>query len=162
MAYISAEETKEIRNNLKKAYPEIKFSVRNRHHSSVSVTILSAPYNFELNGKDYRDVNQYHFDTANSHVNHNDELVKPNSHRHILRGILAIISEKHWDKSDAMTDYFNCAFYYNLSIGSWSKPFVKVAKKTAKKLKRVATKVVNPVVESPVSRYFPNSRLVTA
>lgn len=162
MAYITAAETKIIRDNLKKSYPEIKFSVRNRHHSSVDVTILKAPYKFELNGKDYRDVNQYHYYGASECLNHEGELVKPHTHQNILKGILAIISEKHWDKSDAMTDYFNCAFYYSLSIGSWSKPFEKVAKKTAKSVKRVAKKVVSPVVAVGASRYFPASRLVTA
>lgn len=125
MAYITKEETKEIRDNLKKAYPEIKFSVRMRHHSTVLVTILESPYNFELNGKDYRDVNVYHIDTQSneSHVDYDGNLVKPHTHLDILKGILKIVSEKHWDKSDIMTDYFNCSFYYYLSIGRWEKAY---------------------------------------
>lgn len=162
MAYINAEETKVIRDNLKEKYPEIKFSVRNRHHSSIDVTILRAPYNFELNGAEYRDVNQYHYYGASECLNHEGNLVKPHTHQKILKDILEIISAKHWDKSDAMTDYFNCAFYYNLSIGSYSKPFEKVAKKGAKKVKRVSKKVVSTPVRTGVSSYFPYSRLVTA
>jgi hypothetical protein len=123
MAYITKEETAEIRNNLKKAYPEIKFSVRMRHHSTVLVTILESPYNFELNGKDYRDVNAYHFDTDSERQDYDGNTIKPHTHRDILKGILAIISANHWDKSDIMTDYFHCAFYYDLSIGSWQKPY---------------------------------------
>jgi hypothetical protein len=134
MAYITKEETAEIRNNLKKAYPEIKFSVRMRHHSTVLVTILESPYDFELNGKEYRDVNQYHINNQGneSHVDYDGNTIKPHTHLDILKGILKIISEKHWDKSDIMTDYFHCSFYYYLSIGAWGKSYkLKAAAKAA-------------------------------
>jgi hypothetical protein len=125
MAYITKEETAEIRNNLKKAYPEIKFSVRMRHHSTVLVTILESPYNFELNGKEYRNVNQYHLNTQGNEptVDYDGNIIKPHTHLDILNGILAIISANHWDKSDLMTDYHHCAFYYYLSIGEWEKSY---------------------------------------
>lgn len=125
MAFITKEETKEIRDNLKKAFPEIKFSVRMRHHSTVLVTILESPYDFELNGKEYRDVNTYHINSQGneSHVDYDGNTIKPHTHLDILKGILKIVSEKHWDKSEIMTDYFNCAFYYYLSIGRWEKPY---------------------------------------
>jgi len=32
-----------------------------------------------------------------------------------------------YDRSDAMTDYFDTAFYYNISIGDYNKPYEKVA-----------------------------------
>ncbi len=163
MAYITKEEVKVIRDDLKKAFPEIKFSVRkNAYSSTVYVTIKESPYNFELNGKEYRDVNQYHYDTNSSVRDYDDNVIKPNSHLPLLRKIFAIISKEHWDKSDIMTDYFNCSFYYYLSIGEYTKPYKRVAKKTAKAVKRVAKKVVSPVVEVGASRYFPNSRLVVA
>lgn len=130
MAYITKEETAEIRNNLKKAYPEIKFSVRMRHHSNVDVTILESPYNFELNGKEYRGVNHYHIDNSGG-VDYDGNTIKPHTHLDILKGILAIISANHWDKSEIMTDYFNCAFYYDLSIGAWEKPYKLKAEKLA-------------------------------
>ena len=159
MAYITAAEVKIIRDNLKKAYPEIKFSVRNDNHSTVRVTIKESPYKFELNGAEYRDVNRYHFYGASECLNHNEELVKPHTHQKMLKNILEIIGAKHWDKSDSMTDYFCCAFYYYLSIGSYDAPYKKVAKKAAKKVKRVSKKVVKPVVQVGVSRYFPASRI---
>jgi hypothetical protein len=30
----------------------------------------------------------------------------------------------HWDDSDVMTDYFSCAYYIDMHIGSYSKPYV--------------------------------------
>jgi len=122
MAYITKEATKEIRDNLKKTFPEIKFSVRMKHHSTVLVTILESPYDFELNGKDYRDVNTYHYQTG-ERLDYDGNLIKPHTHQDILAKILKIISAKHWDKSEIMTDYFHCAFYYYLSIGRWEKAY---------------------------------------
>lgn len=138
MAYIRKEEVKIIRDDLKKAFPEIKFSVKkNAYSSTVYVTIKESPYDFELNGKEYRDVNQYHFDTDMDGHDWDENIVKAHTHRPLLRKIFAIISKEHWDKSDMSTDYFNCAFYYYLSIGEYTKPYKKVAKKAAKTVKRV-------------------------
>lgn len=35
----------------------------------------------------------------------------------------ALKSADWFDKSDAMIDYFNTAYYYYLQIGSWNKPY---------------------------------------
>jgi hypothetical protein len=29
-----------------------------------------------------------------------------------------------FDKSDIMTDYFHTAYYYDISIGQWDKPYI--------------------------------------
>jgi hypothetical protein len=29
----------------------------------------------------------------------------------------------HYDHSDIQTDYFNCAFFVNISVGRWNKPY---------------------------------------
>lgn len=47
MAYISAEEVKEIRQNIKKAFPAKagwRFSIRKRDCSMLKVVILEAPF----------------------------------------------------------------------------------------------------------------------
>jgi dipeptide/tripeptide permease len=28
-----------------------------------------------------------------------------------------------YDKSDAQVDYFNTAYYYDVNVGSWNKPY---------------------------------------
>jgi len=145
MAYISADEVRVIRNNLKKAFPEVKFSVRNENHSWVHVTILESPYDFELNGKDHREVNQHWFETDNVVTNHAGENILPHSHQDKLRKMIDIIAKEHWDESDSMTDYFHCAFYYSLKIGDWNKPYKMVEKKkpVAKAKKKSAPKKVS-------------------
>jgi hypothetical protein len=38
--------------------------------------------------------------------------------------MIKIMKGQGWyDKSDAMTDYFNTAYYLSLNIGKWDKPY---------------------------------------
>lgn len=39
----------------------------------------------------------------------------------------AIMMVDHFDYSDIQSDYFNCAFYINMRIGTWDKPYVLVS-----------------------------------
>jgi hypothetical protein len=124
MAYISAEEVREIRKELKKEFPKYKFSVRKRQHS-VSVNILKSDLDFRSEFRDptekYEGVNQYFIDKHWSK--------KPAK---VLNKILEIIKtapanaengEAWFDESDIMTDYFHTAFYIDLQIGTWEKPY---------------------------------------
>ncbi len=43
MPYISAQRVKEIRQQIKKEFPQFKFSVRTRHNSTVVIDVLSGP-----------------------------------------------------------------------------------------------------------------------
>lgn len=40
-----------------------------------------------------------------------------------MQELLDILNADHWDKSDLMTDYFNCSFYIDLNVGKWNKPY---------------------------------------
>jgi hypothetical protein len=65
----------------------------------------------------YTDVNQYwyqdHFDGAAKEFL--DEAFK------------ALKAAGWYDESDAMTDYFNTAYYIDIQIGKWNKPYVFTA-----------------------------------
>lgn len=39
-----------------------------------------------------------------------------------------IMHAEHWDKSDIQSDYFNCAYYVNIYVGRWNKPYALVKK----------------------------------
>lgn len=122
MAHISANEAKAIRDELKATYGKrFKFSVRRDHYSGVRVTILK--------GKDdFADILDQH---GTSHLNH----YYPESygkHSKLVRDITQIIKSapakveggRAWyDNSDAMTDYFDTAFYFSINIGDWKKPY---------------------------------------
>jgi hypothetical protein len=124
MAYISAEEVREIRKELKKEFPKYKFSVRKRQHS-VSVNILKSDIEFRSQFRDptekYSPVNQYFIDKSWSKKNAKvlNKIVK------IIKTApgKAVDGQEWFDDSDIMTDYFHTAFYIDLQIGTWEKPY---------------------------------------
>ncbi len=138
MAYISANDVKAIRNELKAAFPTWKFSVRKGSGSlSVDVAVLQGDIDFieAYCSKDITadqaqwvrkdrtiQINQYWID---SHWSHDeaarDALNKINEIMHNAPGRAG--GKVFFDESDAMTDYFHTAFYTHLSIGQWNKPY---------------------------------------
>lgn len=119
MAYINRETSAKIRKALKESFPEIKFSVSIRHHMALSVCVMASPY-FE-DGAAFR-VNTYWMD---KHFE-GQQLA-------VLKKIEQIIQEvgEWYDNSDAMSDYFNTAFYYDITVGNWDKAHVNTAQETA-------------------------------
>lgn len=114
MAYITKEEVKNIREALKAAFPKFKFSVSGGNSSSLYVSIMSGPEDFTevLNGWKNAQINEYH-------------LHRYGRFEKLFSKIITIMKSQDWfDKSDAMTDYFHTAYYLNLSIGKWDKPYV--------------------------------------
>jgi hypothetical protein len=121
MAFIKTEEVKAIRNQLKERFPQLRFSVRRQHYSSVNVTIQSGNINFKNlfnNDKDYIQLNPYHLYHYNEFEPLFDEMVKI-----IKTAPISVGGDAWFDKSDAMTDYFHTAYYFNLNIGQWDKPY---------------------------------------
>jgi len=130
MAYITKEEVSEIRKALKKEFPKIKFSIRKEHSSTVNVSIVKSDIDFSyLFNDEYSQEKQYC--TINVfHIAKNQS-----KHEDLFEKIIDIIktapaNAEHgsawYDDSDVMTDYFNTAFYFNLSIGAWNKPYQMV------------------------------------
>lgn len=120
MAYISAEDVKAIRQELKAQFPKWKFAVRKGSGSlSVDVNILQGTAAFE--GKDYAQVNQYWIKDHWKDEQDQAVLVKINEIMHNAPGRAG--GRVYFDESDAMTDYFHTAFYTHLSIGQWDKRY---------------------------------------
>lgn len=130
MAYIKKEEIAAIRKELKAEFPSVKFSVRNRHHSTADITVVSAKDDRHgllavLGDNTYTGINHYHIDS-----NHADNaparefLNKVNEIAHNAPGRAG--GKEFYNNSDAMTDYFDVAFYVDINVGRWDKPF-KVA-----------------------------------
>jgi len=123
MAYISAEDVKAIRAELKEKFPKWKFGVRKGAGSlSVDVTIKQGTASFE--GKTYQQVNQYWIDSHWTDFEDAAALKRINEIMHNAPGRAG--GKKFYDNSDAMTDYFDTAFYTHLSIGSWDQPYTCV------------------------------------
>jgi hypothetical protein len=127
MAYISAEDVKAIRTELKQAFPNWKFSVRKGSGSlSVDVSILQGTVDFSENlHNGYTQVNQYWINDHWKDTAARDALNRINEIMHNAPGRVDS-SRKYFDHSDAMTDYFHTAFYTHLSIGQWNKNYALV------------------------------------
>ena len=126
MAYINANDVAQIRNELKEKFPKFKFGVRKGSGSlSVDVTIKSGPADFvDPHGRGYIQVNQYHLGNYGPNEQFLREIVEviktaPSRGQGFHKG------DVWYDRSDAMTDYFDTAYYFHINVGSWNKPYVR-------------------------------------
>lgn len=139
MAYMNQEKKAIIKAALDQALAGsgIKYSLRVRNNLSIDCTIKSAPINFIENHKaargghgvdlPYIQVNQFWF---------NDNFTGEAAQ--VLSKIFDCLKAAGWyDRSDAMIDYFETAYYITLNIGSWDKPF-KYIPAAPKKIKTMA------------------------
>ena len=120
MAYINAKEVKQIREELKKQYPDIKWSVSKEDSRNVNVCMLEGNIDFsDIETTGYFSINEYHL------------YKHPEHHQKLFNNIIDIIktsSDRKWfDESDSMTDYFHTAFYFDLSVGKYQKPYINKA-----------------------------------
>lgn len=127
MSYISKEQVAAIRAELKKEFPKLKFSVRNDGYNAVRVSIQAGDVDFSPILKD-----RGHVD-LNPHVPYEEEEARCWRDESkvfcqfapMFNKIVRIMKGQGWyDNSDAMTDYFDTAYYLSLSIGQWDKPYV--------------------------------------
>jgi hypothetical protein len=134
MAYITADEVSAIRTALKERFPQFKFGARKSSGSlGVDVTIKSGTIDFVGNynetvsqrpgdfrggspAENYLQINQFWFQEHFS-----------GDAKEVIDEVLCIIktasNRKWYDQSDAMTDYFDTAFYIHLQVGAWNKPY---------------------------------------
>ena len=158
MAYISTKEVAAIRGQLKEKFPQLKFSVRKQHYSSVIVTIKSGTVDFsDLVTRCYQDetipfdgyyqTNQYWLDRMGKHQPLFEEIYKV-----IKTAPASVEGGREWfDDSDSMTDYFHTAFYFSVNVGSWDKPYVYSLAHKKPKAKNTATKTSKTVTEAGIT-----------
>lgn len=106
-----------IREYVKAAYPDCKFSITTHYASMCSeirVALMSGPYAALINGKEHKGCNQYYIERDN-------ELT--DWARAVLIDVNDCIRSYHYDDCDSMIDYFDVNFYYDLAVGKWDKPY---------------------------------------
>jgi len=148
MAYIRTDEVAAIRGQLKAKFPQLKFSVRKQHHSSVIVTIKSGTVDFSelLDEHGYAQTNQYWLSRMGKH-----QALFEKIYEVIKTAPASVPGGRAWfDESDSMTDYFHTAFYMSVNIGSYDRPYV-CSKPKAVKAKKVANKTSIKVVDTRIS-----------
>jgi len=138
MAYMNQEKKAKISSLLKpilKKY-NVKGSLSVHHHSTITLTLKSGKLDFLSNmnrvcgnshyqvsngfkpeTRNYIDVNPYWYQ------NHFDGKVK----QFLDDAFKALKSADYYDRSDAQTDYFDTAYYFNIFVGKWNKEYVVVS-----------------------------------
>lgn len=137
MAYMSQEMKKKLAPAIKAVLKKynVKGTVAVRNHSTLVVNIKSGALDlvgaanrhskekmsqrgFDYVEYDYFDMNQYHFsswmrDIGEEEIaNFADELVA------------AMKGDVWYDNSDSQIDYFETAYFIDINVGNWEKPYV--------------------------------------
>ena len=136
MAYMNQEMKKELSTGIKSVLKKygMKGSIAVRHHMTLVVNIKSGKL----------DIMQNWFDTVtkngNGRVNGFGELIKKPEYLSVNQYWIdsnysgtvkdfvtelydAMKGTKWFDKSDIQSDYFHTAYYMDVNVGSWDKPY---------------------------------------
>lgn len=137
MAFANQETKKKIQAALKPVLAKygLKGTLRIRNHMSVDLTLRAGSVDFiadldenyvptigdpisderraEMRGRYHFDINQYWY----------HEQYKGVSKQALGEIVQAMQAADWYDKSDISTDYFHTAYYYNVTVGAWNKPY---------------------------------------
>jgi hypothetical protein len=116
MAYMNQEKKARIATKIKpllKRYG-LKGSLAVRNHSTIVLNLKSGKIDF---GGDRIQVNTY---WAHEHY-------EGTAKEFLVQAIKALKSADWYDESDAQVDYFNTAYYVDINVGQWNKPYELVA-----------------------------------
>lgn len=134
MAYITKSQVQEKAVKLKEIAKKhgVKISVSGSNSSSLTVTVLSGKIDFAGDIK-WRHGSFEEFKEEIEHIRKDyhmqinpywvDQYYSGATHAFVTE-ILAVMKEGWYDNSDAMTDYFDIAWYNHISIGKWNKPYI--------------------------------------
>ena len=120
MAYVSQELKKELAVGIKKVLKKykVKGSIAVRHHSTLVVNLKSGAVDFQ---KDYLSDQKVHYSINPYHYQSHFE---GKAKAFLTELEAAVKSDKWFDKSDIMTDYFHTAYYWDVNIGKFNKDYV--------------------------------------
>lgn len=134
-----------VRADLKKNYPDCKFSVTKTTYTggaSLTVSLMAAPFDpfatpdpVKVPGKDLTwgiddAMNRWNRTVMKKHMDVNHYYIKDSYYmsdkaKEVFTYVTKLINGYNYDDSDAMVDYFDTNFYIHLSVGKWDKPFIK-------------------------------------
>ena len=116
MAYMNQEKKAKIATKIKpllKRYG-LKGSLAVRNHSTIVLNLKSGKIDF---GGDRIQVNTYWVHEHYTGV----------AKEFLEQAVKALKSADWYDESDAQIDYFNTAYYVDINVGQWNKPYQLVA-----------------------------------
>ena len=114
MAYMNQDKKAKIAAKMKPVLKKygLKGSLSVHNHSSITLTLKSGPIDF---GGDHVQVNPYWLD------DHYKD--RPKALAALKEIKQAMLAADWYDRSDAQVDYFDTAYYYNINVGRWNKPY---------------------------------------
>lgn len=142
MAYMDQTRKAKIANAIKPILAKygVKGSLSVRNHSTICLTIKSGKIDFIENYIKTDEEKPYakHFSEDQvAYIRKNQSIdVNPywfqehftgKAKAFLTEAFKALKSADWYDESDIQTDYFNIAYYVDLNIGKWNKPYVLVA-----------------------------------
>jgi len=138
---------KMVREQLKREFPECKFSVTSKYFSGgseINVSLMSAPFQAIVNSphwqERYAQLNEYQLrrpfeDSSGRQIISNEWVELPEGVAvcngayitreawKVLQRAAEIGQAQNWDNSEPMTDYFDVNYWFHINIGAWNKPF---------------------------------------
>jgi hypothetical protein len=122
MAYMNQEKKKVIAAKLKPVLKKygVKGTLSVRSHMSIVLNVKSGKIDFFNDYGDVEDakkfgiqVNPYWF----------QDHFTGKSKEFLADAFDALKSAGYYNNSDAQIDYFDCAYFYDINIGKWNKPY---------------------------------------
>jgi len=114
MAYISTEQVKSIREQIKSAYPYYKWSIVREHCSTVEISLMESDQVFP---EQYIQVNHYHYQRSERYTTQTKMIFQ-----HILEICNSVKSCYDRNAGDPYADYGDNTYFINIRIGKWDKP----------------------------------------
>ena len=135
MAYMNSEKKAVIASKIKPilAKYSVKGSLSVRNHSTIVLTLKSGKIDFigNLNrvcGNDHYQVSRGFRPNTTGYIDVNPYWYQDHfdgEAKEFLTEALAALKGADWyDRSDAMVDYFDTAYYVDVNVGKWNKPYI--------------------------------------
>jgi len=125
MAYMNQQKKSTIVANVK---PVLKkyglkgtFSVRN--HMTICLTITSGPIDFIQNYKDHTGKQNHIIDALDINPYWFQDHFTGKALDALTEIIKGMYSAGYYDNSDIQSDYFDTAYYIDVNVGTWNRPY---------------------------------------
>lgn len=114
MAYMNQKRKKVLAPAIKAVLKEfgMKGSIAVNNHSTLVVNIKEGPIDF--GDQDYIQINPYWIEEHYEGV----------AQKFLVKLLAAMKGTMWYDNSNAMIDYFDTAYYTDINVGLWNKPYV--------------------------------------
>lgn len=135
MAYMNQERKSVIAANLKPILKKygVKGTLSVRNHMTICLTLKSGPIDFIGTVNRVCGSNQYQVSRGFQPETHGYTDVNPYWYQDHYDGVAkqfldeafaALVAADWYDRSDIQTDYFDTAYYIDVKVGKWNKPYV--------------------------------------